>query len=625
MWWDEETIETTVQRSFVLSQLQDDEKTRIDDPVNFGGGLTESTYLEWIEQRARKLFLILTDLGVPDQIFGVIDDSWGDEDLPIPIEAIDNLRLTPQRDEALEQRFWEIQFTYLLRPLSKGTHLEYAKEEAVPLDVVEKRAAVGHTSTSFDKVSLPGHTENVFLRKRIILGNGPGETSHEEFLTSLDRMKTTQHKHVVSLWASYVHHHIGYLVLTPVEDGTIRTLIAAFPSNIKAMPKQERRTLFLIWLHCLADALAHLHSRGISHGTLRPSSVGLSLDNKIVISPNGSYQDRDIPRGFDKETYDFSAPEQLDRSAGSVTRVLTARVPNATGSLRSGSFSSVQPSFNDASSIYTNSTTSNHSFTSNSSRGDTPASDVFSLGCIFLEILTQLLKRTSKNFASHRSAKNKTPGRGGGLPDSSYHKNLGQVESWMATLAKDASKKEKDDKLFRGIKPILEVVTLMISTDLHMRPTALSVRTKIGKILTEISGIQELCCCDTPQWDVPCISPASPSEMSSGDSRVISPTSPQSTGHHVRTRSNSSSGSINTISTVNTLDTIRASDYPASMLSRQSTAISTLTLTRSITGDGREIKQRRYASGGGRTAKPRPKAAKQKQWQTPLYSGKYHE
>jgi serine/threonine protein kinase len=126
------------------------------------------------------------------------------------------------------------------------------------------------------------------------------------------------------------------------------------------------------------------------------------------------------------------------------------------------------------------------------SRPDPQKSDIFSLGCIFLDIVTMLMKRPSRSFSSHRSAKNKTPGRGGGLPDSSFHKNLGQVETWIGILAKDASKKE--DKIFRGVSHILQLVTRMLSVNPADRPDAQFVLDRLHEVLTRICGIEDICC-----------------------------------------------------------------------------------------------------------------------------------
>ncbi|KAG4220014.1 hypothetical protein PC116_g31507 [Phytophthora cactorum] len=110
------------------------------------------------------------------------------------------------------------------------------------------------------------------------------------------------------------------------------------------------------------------------------------------------------------------------------------------------------------------------------------------------------MKRQTRSFASHRSAKHKQAGRGGAVLDASFHKNLGQVESWMAGLAKDASK--KDDLVFRGVAPMLQVVARMLSIAPHERPTAQEVEQCTYKILTENCQIAEPHCVHQyASWD----------------------------------------------------------------------------------------------------------------------------
>jgi hypothetical protein len=120
------------------------------------------------------------------------------------------------------------------------------------------------------------------------------------------------------------------------------------------------------------------------------------------------------------------------------------------------------------------------------------AADVFSVGCIILELLSFLLKKQGRPFATYRAAKHKTPGRGGAVPDASFHKNLGQVESWMTQLAKDASK--KDDEVFRGMSPMLHIVERMLSLHPSERPAAHDVQARLYNILTDACGISEPHC-----------------------------------------------------------------------------------------------------------------------------------
>jgi serine/threonine protein kinase len=620
MWWDDDQIQNRVNRDFVLAQLRDDEKPRVDQPLGFGDGLTDDTYLEWIEQKATRIFLILVDLGVPDQIFGVIDDSWDDEDLPLPLDQIDRLKLTYDKDEKLERRFFHRQYHYLLRKISKGNHIVYGDDEVVPLEVIDKRPVAGLSNGPLDKVHRPGRPEEVFLRRRIPLGLGPGQMSMEEFMSGVHQMTRTEHKHLVSLWASYTHQSCGYILLTPVSDGNLKSYQTVIPPSIKALSKQDRRVTLLKWLHCLADGVAFLHSQGITHRSLKPSATMFDGNNRIFISNCGIFAEHEateFKRGFDKESYDYASPEQWEKPGKQLERppnaqqILLARQssirsrpsvrqsPMAPSSPNAPTFvlpfSSSTKSSSDTSSVYTTSTSS----ATSTVRPDPLPSDIFSLGCIFLDIINTLLKRTSRAFVSHRSARNKTPGRGGGLPDSSFHKNLSQVESWIQLLAKDASKKE--DQVYRGVGHILLLVGRMISVEPTVRPSAIEVRNKLSEILTHISGIEELCCCAfVPQWDVS----AGVAQLTVGVSEgptspVLGQEDPISDYEHKR---------------------VGSADEKSNPVTAAAAAVAKRASLAVTWGNTPE---KRYASGGGRTAKPRVKGADTaaKPWKRPIYAG----
>jgi serine/threonine protein kinase len=501
MWWDDEKIESTVDRQFVLSHLLPDEQLRLDNALGFGDGLTDDTYMDWIDQKAKRIFLILVDLGVPDQIFGVIDDSWDDNDLPIPLDQVSRLKLTYDRDQKFERRFYQRQFAYLLRHIQCGDCMFYEDDEVVPLELVDKRPVVALPNNNVDKVYLPNKPDNVLLRRKIPLGLGPGQMPTEEFLAGIEQKKAVEHKHLVTIWASYIHQDGGYILLTPVNDGTLKSLLTIIHPSIKIMAKRDRRVLLLNWLHCLASALAFLHSQGLAHRKIKPSNVMMDIDNNIFLNDSGlltHHQATDAKRSFDKESYDYAAPEQWgERPIASpphnnqpFARAQTRNAPPP-GTPRVSMLSD-QPVLLSPTSSASFNTESIYTIPFHPSRPDPQKSDIFSLGCIFLDIVTILMKRQSRSFSSHRSAKNKTPGRGGGLPDSSFHKNLGQVEAWIGFLAKDASKKE--DKIFRGVSHIMQLVTRMLALNPWERPDASFVRDRLGEILTRVCGIEDVCC-----------------------------------------------------------------------------------------------------------------------------------
>ncbi|KLU93082.1 protein kinase domain-containing protein, partial [Magnaporthiopsis poae ATCC 64411] len=302
MWWDQSRIQATVTRQFVCSHLHPEDAGRLDWAVSFGGGLTDGTYWEWIDGKAKRIFLILLDLGIPRHIFALIDGSWDDSDLPIALDQVRRLGLTgPARDGC---EFYSRQFYYLLRPLRKGNHIVYSESEIVPLDLVDRRTGLtqgsgsggggsgsGNSSSSVgggqtvDRVTLPGDPNHVFYRRRIPIGSGPGCLAHEDFQDEASRVRNIYNEHLVSYFASYVQHGYGYVLFTPASDASLKTMLTGTLSSVKALDKQARRELVMNWIHCLVDTLCYIHSRGLSHGNIRPSKVLLnSTDNHISFS-----------------------------------------------------------------------------------------------------------------------------------------------------------------------------------------------------------------------------------------------------------------------------------------------------------------------------------------------------
>ncbi len=500
MWWDAALIETTVTRQFVQSHLLPEEIERLDRPLAFGDGLTDETYLDWISSRAKRIFLILVELGVPDQIFGVIDDSWDDDDLPIALDNVGRLALTATKDDRTEKKFYYGQFHYLLKPLEKGEHMIYQDPEVVPVDVVDKRQSLphghghGHHHT-IDRVTVPGEPGRVFLRRRIPIGSGPGCLAHEDLQYEIDSIKNLQNDHLVSYWGSYVHHGQGYVLFTPASDLSLKSFLTSFltttPASVKNLDKQTRRQLVFNWIHCLVDTLCFIHSRALSHGNIRPSNVLFNNENHIFFSDLTRLGAEAPASGadkasFDKESYDYAAPEQWFKPSALAAASAHQRKPAPWPSMSPETAATFSISrAGDLASLITMKHAPNPHL-------DPQAADVFSLGCIILELLGFLLKRQTRAFATHRAAKHKTPGRGGAVLDSSFHRNLGQSESWMTGLAKEAAK--KDDRMFRGVAPMLHVVERMLSLYPTERPSIHDVQARMYRILTEDCGISEPHC-----------------------------------------------------------------------------------------------------------------------------------
>ena len=95
---------------------------------------------------------------MPDQIFGAVDDSWDDDDLPLQLDQVARLQLRRTKDERLDRKFFERQFIYLMRHLKPEENLVYEDVEIVPLEPLDRRHVGTQAPTQFDvdKVCIPG-------------------------------------------------------------------------------------------------------------------------------------------------------------------------------------------------------------------------------------------------------------------------------------------------------------------------------------------------------------------------------------------------------------------------------------------------------------------------------------
>jgi serine/threonine protein kinase len=316
-WWTDDRIDATVDEAFILAQLTPDERTLLGQSISFGGGLTDDTYRDWILDRAKKFFLILVEIGVPDQIFGLVDESYDDADLPITLSAVPDLRLTQDPDRNLDKKFYKTQFKFLIRNITEGQNLQYTEEETIPVEPVGLKAGIvplGKDVT--DKVRLATSHHAVFARKRVPLNQPPNHVSEADVLAEISSLRKLVHQHLASIYASYSHGDSIYVLLTPASEYTLKSFIADPPKHFDNLPKSERRDILINWPHCLANGLDWLHAKGLAHGAVRPSNVLVDAHFRIFLGQGEAFNiTHSSIKADDVETYQYAAPERWKRSA----------------------------------------------------------------------------------------------------------------------------------------------------------------------------------------------------------------------------------------------------------------------------------------------------------------------
>ncbi|KAF1349264.1 hypothetical protein EJ07DRAFT_140890 [Lizonia empirigonia] len=508
IWWTDERINEKVTQDFVTSRLQPCERERLTQPVGFGD-LSDDTYIEWILDKARRLFLVLAEIGEADGIFAVVDRSWDDNDLPLEMDDIEQLALSNRRDDNASSRFYSTQFTFLLRELQNGVHIDYALNEEVPLEYVMGLPPAASLQ-NWSRVHLPKRPKEVYVRRKFALGNAESPTAYESvFMMDVESARMVEHEHIAPVWASYTAKGTGFVVTSFVGQHTLRTFIDhREPAQYKKLPKPERRWLVLNWMHCLVDAIATLHQNGFCHSAIRPSNIIIDDRNAIAFSDISSLETFERDKRPDPvDAYNYSAPE-TQTNPGSFNPDAPAPSPVVSSTRTSVTSKSSLGSSNSSGSLGRKlSKASTNDFSGfnfgfrrtkpipkpRSRIHETEKADIFSLGCVFLEILTFMLKKKPHEFVKHRSTKQRTnTGGKSSRTDSSYHVNLDKVEGWMSLLEKASC--EHDEDAFRAIPHILVLIRGMLNTIPAARPTARTVREKLLEILTTHTTIPDIHC-----------------------------------------------------------------------------------------------------------------------------------
>ena len=620
-WWNDDRIEVRVTPDFVSSKLRPESRRQLHSAIGFGDDLTDDTYMDWILSRAKRVFLILVECAAPEQIFGIVDDAWGDDDLPI---SADEAAYLSRKDPRLG-KFYTSQFQFLLRQLEEGSHVDYEPDEVIPLEYVH-RLPPATALQKWSRVHIPEEPERVYVRRKISFGQSDEEediSAKEQFLADIKTSRVVQNQHIAPVWATYATKDSAYILTPFLGEHTLKSFIdIRTPTSFQKIEKSDRNLVLLDWFYCLADAVSCLHENGISHTAIVPSNILIDGDNNIAFSDIGSLQTFQMDKRFDSiEYYNYGAPENYpspllddddedqqpallktsssrfrlhrrkrsdeskissstntsggssghqsqhrsvgDRGLGSSSTLsidtqatyppayrsstTSASSTSHSGSYRPSSIKRVTSHASNSSSPSENSTVimlpppvppkprkspSSWSDTSSSlgsvislcadntttatTSTQTPtspitpvetemAADVFGLGCIYLDILTFLLKRKPSDFSRHRSAKwskiskaNKlsspstsTLGSGstsaalassstGGQVrklDTSFHANLDKVQMWMAKLEHEAF--DLEHPAFRAVPPLLEIIREMLCRIPGSRPSAAVVRERV--------------------------------------------------------------------------------------------------------------------------------------------------
>ncbi|KUJ22734.1 uncharacterized protein LY89DRAFT_308998 [Mollisia scopiformis] len=269
-------------------------------------------------------------------------------------------------------------------------------------DIFKSVGKLGYGTFGFVDEVEHATTKIHFARKTIRITHQQGFVPQRE----LAALRNLKHVHIVNLTASYVFEDQFSIIMSPVADCNLSDyMLREASSRLELLSNLAR------WIGCLASALSYLHEKSYQHLDIKPSNI-LVANGQVVLSDFGGavfWNGSLASNVLDKDcavTPMYCAPEIADR--------------------RGASFIA-------------------------------GASDVYSLGCVFLEMATVLHRESLVDFEQLRAF---------GSKDAAYHRNPRKSLSWIDHLW------DIDGSLGLPLSEELFIIQNMLSEDWIQRPTA---------------------------------------------------------------------------------------------------------------------------------------------------------
>ncbi|PMD14608.1 hypothetical protein NA56DRAFT_610010 [Hyaloscypha hepaticicola] len=258
------------------------------------------------------------------------------------------------------------------------THQIFERQETAPFETIRH---LGHGTYGMVDEARSITTGKVFARKIIRLQ----AITKYKILPSVEKevevMKYLNHQHIVKIAGTYQDPRSYAIVMSPVGEGDLGDFLEQV--GVNGFP-EEHCDWIDKWFSCLTSAVAYIHEQGIRHKDIKPKNI-VQKGNQIYLTDFGSCHQFIADMASSSDGYAFG-----------FTRLYCA--PEVIAQSRRGR-----------------------------------SADIFSLGCVFSEMITVLDKRRVEDYYKFRVTPDEDSCNG---ETHAYWKTLHKVAEWFSRTSR---------------------------------------------------------------------------------------------------------------------------------------------------------------------------------------------
>lgn len=338
-----------------------------------------------------KICLILTGMNQQQLLedfvdAGIVDAHLGD------LEKEQVEKILKKHHVAYAATFVTEQYRAVPPKWEAGHHLNVEDETPLPLvyEFSYREGSYGIVERVRDSLS-----GNQYARKQQIVSSEHRTTAanRRHIEEEAKRLKDLEHRHVIKLVKSYQRGRVYGILLSPAATSDLERLLVRyykdkFSAGNSCQDSEWLRPIFLTAFGCLSKGLAYIHSRNIRHKDVKPANI---LYEKSMDDRDARFIWADFGLA-----YDFSATGDSKTKGNKIysKRYAAPEVVATYNRVHSEKRTNTNSSLNQIAEMNEDNSTEIELDPQTANNIDDThgrKTDIFSLGCIFLELLGGLV------------------------------------------------------------------------------------------------------------------------------------------------------------------------------------------------------------------------------------------